>query len=94
MQNKSVGYYEDEDEAALEYDKAVLELRGPSAQLNLPQRRPSKPAEETSTVQMPVSTDEEIALAVKSIVTAFQAGVYGIIKASCKEMHHVLQYAA
>ena len=80
MQNKSVGYYEDEQEAALEYDKAVLELRGPSARLNLPHRRPSKPAEETGTTQMPGSTEEEIALAVQSIVAAFLAGMYGILE--------------
>lgn len=78
MQNKSVGYYEDEEEAALEYDKAVLELRGPSARLNLPQKRQSEPAEETGTTQMPGSTEEEVALAVQSIVAAFQAGVYNI----------------
>lgn len=77
VQNKSVGYYEDEEEAALEYDKAVLELRGPDAQLNLPHKRPSKPAEELGTMQMPGSTAEEISLAVQSVVAAYKAGMSG-----------------
>ncbi len=76
VQNKSVGYYEDEEEAALEYDKAILELRGPSAQLNLPHKRPVEANSKQGSIQMPSSTEEEIALAVQSIVAAFRAGEY------------------
>lgn len=75
-QNKSVGYYEDELEAAREYDKAVLELRGPNAKLNLPQEVQRKSPSDQGPIQLPSSTEEEIALAVKTIVAAYEAGMH------------------
>lgn len=74
MQNKSVGYYDDEEEAAREYDKAVLELRGPRAQTNLVQTQPSKPKEKLEVISLPSTTDDEVALAVQSIVAAYNSG--------------------
>ena len=69
-----MGYYDDEKEAAREYDKAVLELRGPDAQLNLPEEVVREPSSSQETIQLPGTAEEEVALAVQSIVAAYGAG--------------------
>ena len=73
-QNKSVGYFEEEKEAAREYDKAVLELRGPGAQLNLPEEHRKRGPTREGVVKMPSNTQEEIYLAVETIVSAYESG--------------------
>lgn len=69
-----MGYFDNELEAAREYDRAVLHFRGPSAQLNLPKEQSlEQPFSEAP--QMPGSVEDATALAVKSILSAFNSGI-------------------
>ena len=80
LQTKSIGYWCDEEKAAREYDRAALEMRGPSAELNFPgeaaQAGPNKPRKVATKefVQLPMVSGEAVSLAVSSIVEAWKAG--------------------
>ena len=80
LQTKSIGYLGDEEKAAREYDRAALEMRGPSAELNFPGEAapagPKKPRKVATKefVQLPMVSGEAVSLAVSSIVEAWRAG--------------------
>ena len=80
LQTKSIGYWGDEEKAAREYDRAALEMRGPSAELNFPGEAlpagPKKPRKVATKefVQLPMVSGEAVSLAVSAIVEAWKAG--------------------
>jgi len=84
-----LGYFQDEKEAAMAYDRALLEVRGPEyaarVGLNFPEGHTDTPGEHAeklpgsqvvrqATQRLPITTQDAVDMAVKSIMTAYQAG--------------------
>jgi hypothetical protein len=83
---KNLGYFEDEKDAAMAYDKALLEAKGlelaKQAGLNFPEEHTDTPGEHGHAMKLPrsqrlpITTQDAVDMAVKSIVAAYQAGHY------------------